>query len=61
MAESQKTKTKNKLFMFSPSVFPELLEGNKALYKPCSRFEGQYETARKDVWKKTSHIFKRKL
>ncbi len=24
--------------------FAELLEGNKAMYKPCSKFEGKFET-----------------
>ena len=42
-------KNQNKLFMFSPSVFPELLEGNKAMYKPCSKFFGKFE-AKKAVF-----------
>ena len=25
-------------------LFSELLEGNKAMYKPCSKFEGKFET-----------------
>ena len=27
----------------STSSFSELLEGNKAMYKPCSKFEGKFE------------------
>jgi len=25
-------------------LLPELLEGNKAMYKPCSKFDGKFET-----------------
>ena len=35
-------------FMYDYNVyfclFSELLEGNKAMYKPCSKFEGKFET-----------------
>ena len=32
------------LWPYSHLIIAELLEGNKAMYKPCSKFEGKFET-----------------
>ena len=34
----------NKLVFANQQYILELLEGNKAMYKPCSKFEGKFET-----------------
>ena len=35
--------SENSIFDEIVFFFAELLEGNKAMYKPCSKFEGKFE------------------